>query len=237
VPEFDSAGADQAVPQCVFLDAGGVFLSPDHDLIVGILQDVGLAVDRSVLDRVYYEAVARMDASVVQGADWRERWWAEYCSALGVPGPLVAEAAAELRRREGPWSRVFPGSVEGLCQLAATGVAMGVISNSVGTVEQELLQGGVCQAGAGGFTEVLAVIDSHVVGVAKPDPAIFWLAAERAGVDPKRCWYVGDTVFYDVNGARAAGLRPIHLDPFGLCPHVADHDHVTSLAQVTALGP
>jgi putative hydrolase of the HAD superfamily len=237
VPEFDPAWPDQGVPQCVFLDAGGVFLSPDHDLIVGILEGVGLAVDRSVLDRVYYEAVARMDASVVEGADWRERWWAEYCAALGGPGALVAEAAAELRRREGPWSRVFPGSVEGLCQLAATGVAIGVISNSVGTVEQELLQGGVCQAGAGVLTEVLAVIDSHVVGVAKPDPAIFWLAAERAGVDPKRCWYVGDTVFYDVNGARAAGLRPIHLDPFGLCPHVADHDHVTSLAQVGALGP
>ncbi|MGI6229860.1 MAG: HAD family hydrolase [Tractidigestivibacter sp.] len=47
---------------------------------------------------------------------------------------------------------------------------------------------------------------SSIVGVAKPDPAIFYLACERCGTSPKRCLYVGDSFKPDVGGAAAAGM-------------------------------
>ena len=59
------------------------------------------------------------------------------------------------------------------------------------------------------------VVDSHVVGVAKPDPAIFAHAAVHfPGITPECIAYVGDSVTLDVGGARAAGLHPILVDPY-----------------------
>ena len=50
------------------------------------------------------------------------------------------------------------------------------------------------------------VVASGDVGVAKPDPAIFRLAAKRLGVDPDACLMIDDQAQH-VEGARAAGLR------------------------------
>ena len=47
--------------------------------------------------------------------------------------------------------------------------------------------------------------------------------------------YVGDTVRYDVRGARAAGLEPVHFDPYGLCPERGNHAHVARLADIEVL--
>lgn len=44
-------------------------------------------------------------------------------------------------------------------------------------------------------------------GVAKPDPRIFALAAERLGVAPEEILHVGDDPVLDVVGAREAGLK------------------------------
>ena len=39
------------------------------------------------------------------------------------------------------------------------------------------------------------------------------------GLEPSNAWYVGDSVFHDVNGAQAAGLsRALLVDPYGLGP-------------------
>ena len=56
------------------------------------------------------------------------------------------------------------------------------------------------------------VVISGVVGVAKPDAGIFSLAAERAGVEPKGCVYVGDRRETDAVAAQRAGFRGIWLD-------------------------
>jgi putative hydrolase of the HAD superfamily len=59
------------------------------------------------------------------------------------------------------------------------------------------------------------VVDSTVVGVAKPDPAIFEHALPFfEGVPRERIAYVGDSVTMDVGGATAAGLHPILIDPY-----------------------
>ena len=78
------------------------------------------------------------------------------------------------------------------------------------------------------------IIDSKVVGVEKPDPAIFAMALEATGTVPDRTVHVGDTLFADVVGALAAGLRPLHLDPIGWRKDDR-HEHVTSLTALAEL--
>ena len=79
-----------------------------------------------------------------------------------------------------------------------------------------------------------AVIDSSVVGVAKPDPGIFAIALERCGVAPEHAIHVGDTPAADVDGARAAGVTPVLVDPYDDHPEL-DVTKVRSLADVVAL--
>src|SRR5699024_3875787 len=62
------------------------------------------------------------------------------------------------------------------------------------------------------------VVDSWVVGVAKPDPGIFQIALDRLGVPASSAVMLGDVPAVDVAGARAAGVTPILIAPLGLYP-------------------
>lgn len=43
----------------------------------------------------------------------------------------------------------------------------------------------------------------------KPSARLFRLALEKAGLQPKDVWYIGDNYECDVEGARNAGLFPV----------------------------
>jgi len=128
--------------------------------------------------------------------------------------------------------------------VAALGLPMGVVSNSDGTVQAELRRLGVCYAPDGQQSDaqrsdapegvpVGVVIDSAVVGVAKPDPAIFNLALDTLGVPANgTVLHVGDSLRYDIAGAVAAGLQPVHLDPHGFCPAPDGHRHIRTLTEL-----
>lgn len=137
---------------------------------------------------------------------------------------LVRELVPVLRARPTPrlWSQVLPGVPEALERLRASGLAVVAVSNSDGTVEQ-----GLADCGLRGHFD--AVVDSHVVGFAKPDPRIFHHALVAVGreADPARTLHVGDLYHADVSGARAAGLHALLLDPYGDwedvdCPRARD---------------
>ncbi len=53
---------------------------------------------------------------------------------------------------------------------------------------------------------------SGEVGVEKPDPRIFLLALERAGVDAAETVYVGDNPEFDVWPSAALGMTPVLID-------------------------
>lgn len=94
---------------------------------------------------------------------------------------------------------------------AASGVPMGIISN--GTSE-----GQGRKVRTLGLTRWFApehIIISGEVGLRKPDPAIFQLAAERLGVRPQECWYVGDTFGNDIVPAAEAGWHAVWLNRRG----------------------
>jgi len=50
-------------------------------------------------------------------------------------------------------------------------------------------------------------LSAHEVGMAKPDPRIFQLACERAGVEPAQVLHIGDNHEVDCVAAREVGLK------------------------------
>ena len=59
------------------------------------------------------------------------------------------------------------------------------------------------------------VIISGEVGCAKPERAIFELAAKKAGVAIEDCFYIGDRLNTDALGSQQAGMKGIWLDRKG----------------------
>ena len=221
---------------------------PQPDLLLPPLQEIGVSPDIASFERAHYQAMAVQDVAAVPPA--AGTWWREYLvgylAACGVADDQCRELAAEVAvaTMGRAWTHVGTGAVAGLQALAALGLPMGVVSNSDGTVQAELRRLGVCYAPDGQQSDaqrsdapegvpVGVVIDSAVVGVAKPDPAIFNLALDTLGVPANgTVLHVGDSLRYDIAGAVAAGLQPIHLDPHGFCPAPGGHRHIRTLTEL-----
>ena len=108
---------------------------------------------------------------------------------------------------------------------------MGVVSNASGQVEGSLNRS-VCQVGDGPFVSMRCIVDSHVVGVTKPDPTIFDHALPSfAEFDRSRIAYIGDSVAMDIRSSTAAGLHPILIDPYD--DHAgADFERIASVGVI-----
>ncbi|QNE17351.1 HAD family hydrolase [Kribbella qitaiheensis] len=98
-----------------------------------------------------------------------------------------------------------PEVLDGLRALRTAGWRVVVVTN-----------GGIVQQGIKlEHTGIGAVVDfgciSEAVGVRKPDPVIFKIAADRVGATLEGGWMVGDHPAYDIAGGIAAGLRTIRV--------------------------
>ncbi len=119
-----------------------------------------------------------------------------------------------------PDSVIMPGVRETLEVLQNAGVTLGVLSNRKNAFRDELERLGIADY----FRFTFAAGE---VGYWKPDPRIFKVALEHAGVPPHQAMYVGDNYYADVQGARAAGLDVILVNDRGVfddvdCPKVRD---------------
>lgn len=217
----------------ILLDAGGVLVLPAVDVMADALATAGITVprDQERLNRAHYLGMRAIDTGPVEQP---ERYLDAVLGELGVDAgrlDAAAEAMALMAARPSSetWNAVPAGTLEGLRAIEATGVKLAIVSNSDGTVESSLRNLNLCQVGEGSGVDMCVVVDSFVVEAEKPRPEIFGHALRATGSRPERTLHVGDGVHYDVEGARAAGIDPMHFDPYGLCG-LTDHPHVASLA-------
>ena len=101
-----------------------------------------------------------------------------------------------------------PGARPALEALAARGLGLAVVSNTMrtpgATLKKLLERHGLLRL----FRHATF---SDEVGVRKPDPEIFALTLRTLGCDAAGAVHVGDDRVLDVRGARAAGMRVIQV--------------------------
>lgn len=90
---------------------------------------------------------------------------------------------------------------ETIIELHRRGYLLGIIANTITETEiPDWME-------ADGVKQYFkTVILSSIVGIRKPNPEIYWLAAREIGVEPAKCAYLGDNPVRDVEGTRAAGF-------------------------------
>lgn len=216
----------------VLFDAGGVLLLPDPTVVIPLLAYYGADTTIERHRRAHYAGMRDKSRAGSVEAEWLI-YDEAYVAAVGVRDADLSEAADVLNRTRTPdlWRWPIPETLVALGRLAAAGVPMGVVSNASGQVEGSLNRS-VCQVGDGPFVSVRCIVDSHVVGVEKPDPAIFDHALPHfSEFDPSRIAYIGDSVAMDIVSSTAAGLHPILVDPYD--DHVgADFERIGSVGAI-----
>ncbi len=224
----------------VFLDAGGVLVSPLPHRVTAALAAVGIEVDAEGLLDAHYRGMHAVDLARSDPEHFGD-YYGGYLAHFGydpAEHAHLVDAAVEALDAEweagGLWVNPVPGAADGLSLLAESGVPLVIVSNADGTVDHLLATSGLVQVGPGPGVEVVGIVDSGAVGVAKPDPRIFEIALDMVAADPSRVVHVGDAYSYDVGGARAAGIRPVLVDPLDLRPDL-DCDRIDSLAQIGSL--
>ncbi len=99
-----------------------------------------------------------------------------------------------------------------LDDLARRRLPLGVVSNSAfagNVLCDELERHGLLDR----FRFVMASCD---YGFRKPHPLLFEAAAARLGLDPRDVWFIGDSLTFDVGGARSVGMTAIWYNTRGL---------------------
>jgi len=221
--------------EAVLIDAGGVLVLPGRAAVSAALGPGQWREEPTILDRAHYRAVAAVDeARPPSDRAIVPVYVVAYLEALGVPPDRtdVAHRLARILDTGTPsWTTVVPSSVEALRGFADARRRVVIVSNSQGWMARHLHELAVCQVGPGPGAAVSAVVDSALVGAEKPDPRIFVAALEAAGSSAERAVHVGDSVWFDIEGALATGLGAVHFDPHHLCP-IRAHEHVASLGEL-----
>jgi putative hydrolase of the HAD superfamily len=104
--------------------------------------------------------------------------------------------------------------------LKQRGLILGLISNLY-----------ISRAGLKPYLDL--VVTSKEAGANKPEPPIFLLALDRAGVNASEAVYVGDQYNIDVVGARGVGINPVLIDRYDLMPGVSDCPRIHSLTELS----
>lgn len=154
--------------------------------------------------------------------------WDEYHAQIQAcvrvsPATAVTDAARQCVQTDEEWTKVFRegrsvyeairrprpygvllDNITPVLQQVRARFRLGIIANQHTEVLQALEDYGVAR-----LFEV-KIID-QVVGVSKPDPAIFRLALSQAGCGPAEAMMVGDRPDSDMAPANALGMRTIRF--------------------------
>jgi putative hydrolase of the HAD superfamily len=207
----------------LFLDGPGSDDRYKPQRLAGIqaaLAGVGITVAPAQLDRGYAAAARWLGEIWQMNRDVSVR---EYVGALlkavdaALPGRLSAETMAALISAYASPALMAPPAVDpgariALEALAAEGVRLAVISNTMRT-PGEVLRQVLEKAGLLPLFRVLTFSDE--CGIRKPAPGIFLRTLRDLDVPPEAAVHVGDDAILDVEGARDAGMRVIQVTADG----------------------
>ena len=99
----------------------------------------------------------------------------------------------------------FPDTIPTLLKLRDAGFRLGVITQGVSFKQWEKL----IRLGLQHFFDSVIITDE--VGIKKPSPGLYKLAARKIGAKPEECIMVGDRLDTDIEGAKRAGMKTVRI--------------------------
>ncbi|MEW2467988.1 HAD family hydrolase [Streptomyces sp. NPDC046994] len=204
----------------------------DHSGAVGfafrtVVDTLAERVDTYAVERRFRAAGARFKAEADRaGLPWwdvREQW-AEALDGLNPSEAELDSIAARFTEVMDRSVRPFPDARPALLRLGGLGLPVVVLTNGDGRRQRAKL------VRTGLLPLVDAVVASGDLGVHKPHARCFAAAAAAVNVASAELLHAGDDAVHDVRGARAAGVRAVHIRR----DHPPSPDSVSDLLALTA---
>jgi putative hydrolase of the HAD superfamily len=210
----------------VFFDAGGTLLDPYPsfpELFASTCRTAGYEVSTEQVAEVQERLAPHLTELVTEAnlphapslsPEASRAFWTftyrRFLAELGIEDESMTNRLYETFSTFESY-RLYDDVKPTLDAIEGAGYRIGLISNFDSWLEKMLIE-----------MEVGHVFDpsiiSGLVGVEKPDPAIYRVAIERAGLAPERCVHVGDSPTMDMGPAEEVGITPILLDRTGRYP-------------------
>jgi putative hydrolase of the HAD superfamily len=178
----------------------------------------GIALDPQVAAEVYdrklrsrWPEFMQLNLQRDEGvlSDFWHRLTVDWMQEVGQPAARAQDVVAradELLFGEGSEVfRLYEDTQPCLERLRAAGYRMAVVSNWDNSLHRTLRMFGLTPY----FEHVVASLEE---GVEKPDPRLFQIVLERAGVRAADVLHVGDSPLDDWQGAKNAGMRALVID-------------------------
>ncbi len=183
------------LPDAVLFDLDGTLIDTVETRIVAWLEALAEAGTPTTRERL----------APLIGLDGR-RLAREIAALAGSPiddarAEEIDHRSGELYERRNRAPRPLPGVRELVAAIEAGGRRWAIATSS----RKAQVATSVAALGLGAEP---TIVDASNVEHAKPEPDLLLLAARQLGVDPGRCWYVGDST-WDMVAAVAAGMIAI----------------------------
>lgn len=216
--------------KAVLFDLGGTLIKTADipEIYKRILETYGVNVSSDQILKAHRTNEKEIDVVEGQlefGRDFWIRWNLKVLEEIGIQ----QNKAFLAKKIDDLWweyadLEIYPDVMETLDLLKAKGLKTGVVTNGLKNDFQEIL----------GKLKLTDCFDI-VVGVdtcnkGKPEKEIFLYALDKLRVHPKEALFIGDSIKYDYEGAKRAGLKPLIIDREGQTP--ANVNTIKSLTEV-----
>lgn len=204
-------------PKGILLDMGGTLLGEfafDRMAARARLLEVArnprgvTLADYAEVSREFHETVwAHRDAHMVEVPV--RAFWRLADERLGISFDMPPHEVERLFWSVAVKMRPEPGVFEALEGIRASGLPMGVVSNSAFSghaITYELDKHGMTRF----FQFVMSSAD---YGIRKPHRSFLRTAAAKLEFPPEDLWFIGDSLFHDVGGARGSGMVSVWYNP------------------------
>jgi HAD superfamily hydrolase (TIGR01509 family) len=191
----------------IFFDAAGVLYGrsgPTESHAVFLLQQGGFA---TVVSPKQLERQQAMRSQASQGQISHNAYWDHYLTVRGVTNPeqrtSMVKQIIEFSNNVQP----MEGASQALAGLKQRGFIVGIVTDTMYPLEWKMRR--LEKAGVAEYIDVVAC--SSVLGVHKPDPAMYLNALEQAHLAASESAFVGHAAI-EIDGARRAGMATVAVN-------------------------
>jgi HAD superfamily hydrolase (TIGR01509 family) len=193
--------------RALLFDFGGTLDAPGiawKERALRLYRDAGIAITREAFEPIFYRADDGLVGALPPGCSLRETLNRLFGAVTDAVQPGDQPLAASI-------SHEFLGEIRRHAAVSAALLArlsrryrVAVVANFYGNLAA------VCdEVGLTAYCDV--IVDSAIVGYAKPDRRIFETALATLGVEAGAATFVGDSLPRDMMGARDVGMRHVWL--------------------------
>jgi FMN phosphatase YigB (HAD superfamily) len=166
-----------------------------------LYKEAGLDIPRERFDRAFYDSDDNLHLRhELKGLDLAATVRLQVADVIAAIAPDRADLIDPVAGRFTSDCRAQFARLRPVLERLAARYRLGIVSNFYGNLDGIL--------SAEGLRPLFSVVaDSGVLGVTKPEAAIFLHAAQACGAEPSACVMVGDSIKRDIAGAHGVGMK------------------------------